>query len=356
MKISIVGSSGSVGRELVRLFFYNQIPFDVELNLFYNSQQGRMRIWGMLSDALIENKDRNVSITNQPQELKGSAIVVLCGGQAITTEIEKIHPSNIANENNRDSVYIENKGIIEYWAMHISNLAPDALVILVTNPVSKLLNDVLNQYPKMKIVGCGITNDTLRVRNEVKKQFPKIDTRNLFVIGEHNLINQTVTLAYYNYTGSLLLEEKLFEKRFETSQEKRKYINHLKNTQNSLLAGNEDFCIDSNIPILYRSYLRHRMAHFLYKTHISTAAAVKEIIMAYVLEDRLVSVETRVNKWRQYENCILGIPVRFVKKEIVVQDIIISSEEEKILNLCAEKYGGTYDHSMSITRRCDHNY
>lgn len=341
MKISIVGASGSVGRELVRLFIYNQIPFDVELNLFYNSQQGRKRIWGILNDALIENKDCNISITNQPQALQDSSIVVLCNGLAITTEIERIHTSDITNENNRDSVYKQNKHIIESWAIHISNFAPDALVILVTNPVSKLLADVLNHYPTMKIVGCGITNDTLRVRNEVKKQFPKVDTTTLFVIGEHNLINQTVALTYYNHAGVLSLEKELFEKLFENSQEKRKYIDSLKNAQNSLLrTQNADFCVDSHIPILYRSYLRHRMAHFLYKTHLSTAAAVNEIITAYVLEDRLVSVETRIDNWRGYRNCILGIPVRFVKKKIVVQDIALSSAEEEILNQCAEKYGG----------------
>lgn len=95
------------------------------------------------------------------------------------------------------------------------------MVILVTNPVSKLLSDIHSQYPNLLVVGCGITTDTLRVRNELIKKYPDIDVEHCFVIGSHDLNAQTVALTYFNQHSKINLYRDSFEVLFKDTEEKK---------------------------------------------------------------------------------------------------------------------------------------
>lgn len=341
MKISVIGSSGSVGQEIIRMYILNQFPMNTHLVLFYHSIQGKDKLLGMVYDNLLVNRDDDISITNRVDSLKGSSIIILCAGKAVTTNIDMIQTSGKGNNNNRDSVYNQNKDIILQWTNQISIYAPDALVILVTNPVSRLLVDVLKCYPGLKIIGCGVTNDTMRVRNEFSKCFSEVNLSELFIIGEHNLASQTVALEHFNQYNSVVFPREVFEITFTTDDSKEQYISDMKNKQNELLT-TDSLCLGiyDDLPILYRSYMKHRLSHFLYKTHMSTAIAIKEIIDAYIYGDRTVSVEIGVKRYLNYSNCVLGIPVRFVNNQIVFPNIQFDKFERKILLRNANRYGG----------------
>lgn len=341
MKISIIGASGSVGQEIIRMFIMEQFPNNISLELFYHSVQGKSKLLGMIYDSLLVNRDKNISITNQVDSLKGSSIIILCAGQAVATDIGMIQNSGKSNDNNRDSVYTQNRDIILHWAKQISLYAPYALAILVTNPVSRLLLDVLKCYPYLKIIGCGVTNDTMRVRNEVLKRFLFANVNELFIIGEHNLTNQTIALKHFNHYNSLSLSRDVFEFKFDTEDSKEQYISDMKNIQNELLiTGSLCLGLYDGLPILYQSYMKHRLSHFLYKTHMSTAMAIKEIVDAYIYEDRAISVEIGVKQYLNYTNCVLGIPIRFISNQIVLLDIKFDEFERKVLLKSVEKYGG----------------
>ena len=341
MKLSLIGASGSVGQEIIRMSLFNELLRFSNLCFFYHLDKGKKEIVGMVNDVLVGNNVDNVKITSDINDLIDSDICILCAGKAIDTDITKIIKNGNNHENNREILYEENKDIILYWTKQIYTYSPSALIILVTNPVSRLLRDIYNLYPNIKAVGCGVTNDTLRVRNEFIKSFPNDTVNNLFVIGEHSLGYQTIALTYFNSLRSKKIDRLLFEKIFNSKKEKQTFISNLKQTQNCMLANN-DFELLQNynksLPIIYKSYMTHRMSHFLFKTHLSTSIAIKEILEAYIFENKMVSVEVKCEHYLSYSNCILGVPIKFKNKQISVCDINIDEYEKNILLECENKF------------------
>lgn len=331
MKISIIGASGSVGKEVARTILIDaSIHFD-NLYLFTHSDNGKNSIIGMLYDMEIGNLEQNITITDTPNELMHSNIIIICAGNAVPTNITNVKESNKSNTNNRNLLYSINKDIVLQWISYVSIFAPKALVILVTNPVSKLLTDIYSQYPNLLAVGCGITNDTLRVRNELIKEYPDIDVEHCFVIGSHDLNAQTVALTYLNQHSKINLSRASFEVLFENAEEKKLYTSQLKNKQNQQIRrGQISMRMYKDLPILYRSYFNHRLAHFLYKTHISTSLAVTDIINAYSNTTKKVSVEVFSPEY----NRIVGIPVSFHNESIIYQEIPYDAYELNVLKNC----------------------
>lgn len=333
MKISIVGAGGTVGQELVRTFVSKRscIPIN-ELYLFIHSVKGKNSVEGMVYDMEIGNFEKQIRVTDEPEYLKNSDIVVICAGASVPTEMSSIKDSDKeANQNNRSLLYPQNRKIVLQWMEHVSNYSPTALTILVSNPVSKLLSDIHSAYPELLCVGCGITNDTLRVRNELVKDYPDIDSTHCFVIGSHDLNIQTVALTYFNQYNPANLSRSIFEYDFTNIEKKKNYIAKLKNEQNDVIRRNKiSMYMYEDYPLLYRSYFNHRLAHFLYKTHISTARAVLEIVYAYCGKVKRVSVEVYDEK----RDRIVGIPVVFHNRSIVFLKIPYNEYELEILKNC----------------------
>lgn len=333
MKISIIGASGDVGQEVFKRVIHNNIADCIVL--FYHTLLGKHKLIGMLSDELIGIAEKNVIISDNPESISDSKIIILCAGKAVSRDVDSIPVSGILNKNNRNSLYEENQKLILNYIEGIKSYASESLIILVTNPVTKLLHDIAAIYPELLIVGCGVTNDTLRLRNEVRINYPTIQVDNLFVIGEHDLNTQCVALSYFNKHSNFSFTRDLFEYEFSSEEEKRKRISELKNKQNADIATN-NIRIDNydNLPLLYRSYFKHRMAHFLYKTHISTASAVMEIIEAFISESRTVCSEISVKECVFGQSCVIGLPIRFVEGNIVIEYSDFDRYEQEILRLC----------------------
>lgn len=333
MKISIIGASGTVGQEVMRTFLLENrsIQFD-QLCLFTHSVKGKNRIEGMLYDLEIGNLERKIVIADTPEYLSNSDIVVICAGVPVPMDMAAIKESDKEkNQNNRDLLYSQNKEIVLQWIRYISSYSPNALLILVSNPVSKLLSDIHSECPGLLSVGCGITNDTLRVRNELIKEYPNSNPQHCFVIGSHDLNTQTIALTYFNLCTQSDFSRDVFEYTFTDAVEKRNYIACLKNEQNNIIRQKKiSMRMYEEYPLLYRSYFNHRLAHFLYKTHISTAKAVLEIVYAYYGKIKQVSVEVYDEKY----NRVVGIPIFFKNSSIVYPEISYNQYELEILQNC----------------------
>lgn len=342
MKIGIIGASGAVGQEVIRILLYRKSLPKINLFLFYNSDNSKNKLLGMMYDmTFLEKYGINIKICNDESNLLNLDVVIICAGKSVSTNINSIPDSNSENDNNRNNLYNDNKDMIIKWGGFINQYCPHAIIILVTNPVSRLLKDIYLKYPHLKVIGCGITNDTMRIRNELIKSFPSSNISELFVLGEHSLSNQTVALEHFNHKNLRYIPRERFEFIFENDNEKLNYISMLKNLQNQLISsGNIILNMYDTMPIVYRSYFNHRLAHFLYKTHLSTANSICEIIEAVYFEDRIVSVEMKVKSYNGFSNCILGIPIKFIDHNIVPQNIEIDSYERAILRQCELKYGG----------------
>lgn len=339
MKIGIIGAGGDVGRELFERYLQQQMTQCSELTLFYHSEQSRRYLLGMLYDSMMQGQEQHIKITDQREDLKGLELVVLCAGLSIPSDIHKVYPPRKENQDNGRVSFFENRSIVLEWAGQIYRHCPEALIVLVTNPVSPLLAEIVSAYPSLQVAGCGITNDTLRVRNETARQFPEIDPELLFMVGEHDLLNQTVAFPFSEGGDERMPDRELFESTFESETLKKKYLTDLKDLQNRQLSSGEVVPgLYEELPLIYRSFLKHRFAHFLCKTHRSTALAVLEIIAAYDQGNRWVSVETAVREDPAFSSCVLGIPVLFDHRKIVSMKSKWSPAEEAVLRSMEAKY------------------
>lgn len=321
MKISIIGASGTIGRALFSQLSKHVSLSDTEIVLVCHSRKSLLTCQGMLNDALLGSFSKQIWATSNINDIVDSNICVICAG----TPISNNPITNNREINNRNTVFEENRIIVKPIIQSINRYCKDALVVLVTNPVSKLIAYSLQQYPNLNIVGCGVTNDTLRVRNEMQKASFPYNSHEIFVIGEHDIEHQSV----------IRLEGELNTNDFDHSlseEEKHKFIADLKLTQNNYILGKCGDIEYERLPLMYRSYFLHRLSHFLYNTQQSTAQSILEIILAYINEDRWVSVEV-IN---QENTAIIGVPIRFRNGSLQYHPIKLA--DHPIVSYCSTKY------------------
>lgn len=327
MKIAIIGASGSVGTELIKQLINETKISITELILFYHTNKGYNKLLGLKCD-IINEKVKKIILTENYEDLNNSDICIICAGVSVPQYIN----NKASTIDNRSDLYNKNQSIVLSIVAKINQYAKNSLVILVTNPVSKLMVDICSIYPKIKIVGCGVTNDTIRVKNEIGHL--NAQDNNIYVIGEHNITNQSVFID-----SNYVKEGICFEKQF-CKKDKKQYMNNLKLIQDEFIKRKKyDDCLEfyESMPILYKSYFKHRLAHFLYKTHVSTSKSIIEIINAYNSE-KVISCEVYCVKYCNFENCILGIPIKFINNNIVPQEFDYKPEIIEILEECQEKY------------------
>lgn len=63
-------------------------------------------------DMEIGNLEQKITITDTPNELKHSDIIIVCAGNAVPTNITDVKESNKSNTNNRNLLYSINKDIV----------------------------------------------------------------------------------------------------------------------------------------------------------------------------------------------------------------------------------------------------
>lgn len=320
MKLSLFGASGDVGQELFKRFTSNRMSCDTDICLFCHSRSGKEKLIGLLNDELILFGHYNCRIAEGWDDLAHTDICVICAGKPIGQETD----GNQAGVNNRDKVLESNLPVVLEIVNQIMKICPSCFVILVTNPVSRIMSEILSLYPECNIVGCGVTNDTLRVRSEVLRNSREYTTEGLFVAGEHDIRNQEIINL-----GSRHLPENM-DRAFASTEEKLTYISKLKSIQNADVLGWFDKGFVKELPILYSSYFRHRLAHFLYKTHVSTACCVMEIIKSYIIGGTTVSVETADDSF----SYIIGAPVVFNEKKAR----ICAMPSQEVCSICKSKY------------------
>lgn len=117
-----------------------------------------------------------VHASDNYEDLKGTDVVVIAAGTSQKTD------------QNRLDLTMNNKAIIQEILPKVIKNAPDAVIIIVTNPVDVLTYEAykLADWPKGRIFGTGTTLDTSRFRfhlSELLQVNPK--SIHAFILGEH---------------------------------------------------------------------------------------------------------------------------------------------------------------------------
>lgn len=200
MKISIVGASGKIGTETIRLLA-EQNCFDDKLDVVLYAPNNSNKIKGLLEDIeeslLIRgntfSQNIKLSPTSNIKEITNSDMIVICAGLFATSE-EKLSYKNI-DPTGRNIQSIKNYPIITSLCEDIKKHSPKASVLVVTNQSDIMTAKTRKLLGHKNVFGLGCYLDTLRF-NKIFSELSGLskDEFNATILGFHNedmFINET---------------------------------------------------------------------------------------------------------------------------------------------------------------------
>lgn len=177
MKVSIIGSTGRVGRAAAFCLAEEQAVNELNLNAREKSlERNKGEILDILDALAAKGVHVKINTSSDLKDLKDSHVVVITAGIPRTPDMDRMELGK------------ENAKIIANYSLKIAKYAPDSIILVVTNPVDVMTYVALKYsgFDKNKVLGLGNHLDSLRFKNYMARHFDvhvsEIHTR---VIGEH---------------------------------------------------------------------------------------------------------------------------------------------------------------------------
>jgi malate dehydrogenase len=176
--IAIIGASGAVGSTLAAQVLRSQIlePGDRLQLVGHGSHTSEVNLLSTRIDLLDAFDDERVEIEVVPKIIDVDAeIVVIAAGVSLSLKCP-----------NRRDVGAVNRGIFEYIAEQCAIRVPDALFIVVSNPVELAVQILSRKLDRKRVLGMGAQQDSLRFARAIAKDLG-ISRREVraSVLGEH---------------------------------------------------------------------------------------------------------------------------------------------------------------------------
>jgi malate dehydrogenase len=222
VKVSIMGSTGVIGKNVA--FTLARADTVDEIVLFARPEsveKARGESFDMYDALAAEDIDCRLTPTSNFDDLKNSAIVLITAG---TPREEGM---------NRRDLAFPNAEIVDNYSREIANHAPDAIILVATNPVDVMTTVALKAsgFPKKRVIGIGNHLDSLRLKAYFSRQIninsSEVHTR---VIGEHG--DHMVPLLSSTTIGGIPL--KYFVK--SVDMEVPRLVNRLKKAGNTIIS------------------------------------------------------------------------------------------------------------------------
>lgn len=222
VKVSIMGSTGVIGKNVA--FTLARADTVDEIVLFARPEsveKARGESFDMYDALAAEDIDCKLTPTSDFQDLKNSAIVLITAG---------IHREEGMN---RTDLAVPNAKIVDNYARQIAVHAPDAIILIATNPVDVMTTVALKAsgFDRKRVIGIGNHLDSLRLKAYFSRQIninsSEIHTR---VIGEHG--DHMVPLLSSTTIGGIPL--KYFTKDVDLDVER--LVNRLKKAGNTIIS------------------------------------------------------------------------------------------------------------------------
>jgi malate dehydrogenase len=192
MKITVVGA-GFVGATTAQRLAEKELGDVVLHDILDGMPQGKAL--DMLQSACLENFDSHVHGTNSAADYEGSDIVVITSGLPRQPGMS------------RDDLLIKNAEIVGGVADNVKKYAPNAIVIVVSNPLDVMtyLVGAKTGFPKERIMGMAGVLDSARFRcfiaQELGVSYKDVEA---MVLGGHG--DDMVPLARYSTVSGIAIE------------------------------------------------------------------------------------------------------------------------------------------------------
>ncbi len=150
-KVTVIGT-GNFGSTVAYILAMNGVCHNVMLlGRDYNVAQGKALDMSQAANAARQHTV--VKAAKDVEEIAGSDIVVITAGAPRTPGM------------NRDDLLMKNAGIVRKYAKDVKQHAPDAVVLVVTNPLDVMTYVALRVtgFPRERVVGMGGILDSARM-------------------------------------------------------------------------------------------------------------------------------------------------------------------------------------------------
>ena len=191
MKVSIIGA-GNVGASCAQILAYKQIASEIVLvDIIDGYAEGKAT--DIMQCSTTYGFDSIVTgTTNHYEAIKGSHVVVITSGSPRKPGMT------------REELVSINSEIVASVVQNILEYAPNAILVLVTNPLDTMTYAALKYsgLPKNRVIGMGSSLDSARFKYYIsKKANLPVNDIEAMVIGGHGDTTMIPLVSYANYKG-----------------------------------------------------------------------------------------------------------------------------------------------------------
>lgn len=262
----------------------------------------------------ILKKDYNITGTENINDIKDSGIIIITAGLARKPGMT------------REDLLNKNAGILKDICLNIKTFAPEAIVIIVTNPLDLLTYFALKNtgFTPNKVFGMGLSLDSARFANLISKELSvSVLDIDACVIASHG--EGMLPLPRYTKVQGITLDKLLDEQKRQALAAKT---------------------VERGKEIV--SLLGSGSAYF------APSAAVAEIVQAIINDQkRVLGVSVYLNGEYGITDICIGAPCCLGKNGIEkIIELDLNEQEKNALQACAdrlkEQYKDIYDGSRKL--------
>ncbi len=208
-KVTVVGA-GNVGATVAQRLVEKELADVVLVDILQGLPQGKAL--DLQEAAPIEKHDARLVGANTYEASKDSHVIVLSAG--ITRK------PGMA----RGDLLVTNAKIIKEIVAHVVPLSPEAILVVVTNPLDAMCHVALeiSRFPKNRVVGMAGVLDAARFRAFIAAELKvSVENTHAFVLGGHG--RTMVPLPRYSTVAGIPLTELLTAERIEALVERTRW-------------------------------------------------------------------------------------------------------------------------------------
>ncbi len=206
-KVTVVGA-GNVGATAVMRLAEKELADVVLIDILQDVPAGKAL--DLLEAAPIEKHDsRIIGASGDYSEARGSDIVIITAGIPRKPGMS------------RDDLLSTNMGIMESVVKEVASVAPESVLIIVSNPLDAMCHIALevSGFPKNRVLGMAGVLDSARFRAFISMELNvSVENTHAFVLGGHG--DTMVPLPRYSTVAGIPITELLSPQRIDALVER----------------------------------------------------------------------------------------------------------------------------------------
>ena len=200
-KVTVIGA-GNVGATAVQRLAEKQLSDVVVVDIVEGVPQGKAL--DLTQAAGIEKHDSRVTGANAYDDTSGSDIVIITAGIPRKPGMS------------RDDLISTNAGIVKSVTQEVASRSPEAIIIVVSNPLDAMCHVAFDAcgFPKERVIGMAGVLDSARFRAFIAMELNvSVENTHAFVLGGHG--DTMVPLPRYSTVAGIPITELLAQDRID---------------------------------------------------------------------------------------------------------------------------------------------